>query len=290
MKNFVHRQKGTGLDLTLPRLDRERLIRSHRDKGWRRRDFIKVGALFVPTLLTTFRVIDASAGSVIKSRTFSSVQDNRIQLSNSHFARAHGVSSWSKLRIALRFSMNDSGANLTSTPVFAVGLCSGTSNIYGDASVTHFVGLLPISATWTRLTSALCYATNASGGDVTPTKKIGSTETHGTAIGSQTVQIPADVTIAMRWMWFVDILKGTPNYTLSYFAVTSRSTATDVSVADFLTQANLGSPSFAGHGNSGTQTIAVDEATNGTLDCVNISWDRVTPEIELSDLAVVKLS
>jgi len=36
--------------------------------------------------------------------------------------------------------------------------------------------------------------------------------------------------------------------------------------------------------------VAVDEATDGYLDSVNIAWDRSVPKMEISDLAVVRFS
>src|SRR5439155_18962959 len=86
------------------------------------------------------RFTGLNAASSIKLRTYSSVDDKRIALSNSHFARPHGVASWSKIRIAFRCSMTDSGAALTGSPDFSIGLCAGTTNIYKDATTDHFAG------------------------------------------------------------------------------------------------------------------------------------------------------
>src|SRR5262245_9202429 len=91
--------------------------------------------------------------SIIKSRTISSVVDNRIQMSNSYFCRAFTPpTGWSTLRLAFRYCFTDQGLDAGSTPVFAFGLCSGQTNIFGDVTTDHFVGWKTTSATWVRAT------------------------------------------------------------------------------------------------------------------------------------------
>lgn len=232
------------------------------------------------------------AASTILKRTYSSVDDQRIVLSNSHFARLHGVSSWSKLRVALRISMTDSGGNLASTPEFFVGLCSGTTNIYKDSTTDHCVGVQTFSSGWTRNTSSFTAWYTSGGSAIRPIKKVGSTVTNGSAIGADGLNLPADVTSGTphRAVYFVDISTGSPNYTVQTYYWTTGSNFTDWSASDFLTNAELDSPSVSQFGKSATQTIAVNEGTDGTLNAVNVYWDRTTPQIEISDLAVVKLA
>src|SRR5438874_10104744 len=151
-----------------------------------RRRFIKTGLLFLPAVaLTRFTVIDLVGASSIKSRTYSSIVDQRIALSNSHFARPHGITSaWTKLRIALRLSMTDSGAAITGSPDFSIGLCAGTTNIYKDSTTDHFVGIQTQASSWTR--SGTTYYTASGGGlpYLKPMKRIGSTTTLGSQLGT----------------------------------------------------------------------------------------------------------
>src|SRR5437867_3420891 len=67
--------------------------------------------------------------------------DNRVVMSNGRFARTLAIGTlWTKLRIGIRFAINDGAANIGGGPIFAFGLCHGTTNIYGDATTDHFLG------------------------------------------------------------------------------------------------------------------------------------------------------
>jgi len=183
--------------------------------------------------------------------------------------------------------MRDSGANLTGTPLFAVGICSGSTNIFGDATADHFVGVRTQVATWTRAAGPpVNYAINP----VQAGKMVGTTWTAFSATNwiSGSGIVMADATAGNRFCWFIDITKPT-SYTIAGYH-RNVTTAGDISFATFLAQAEVDAASLTNHTTSNSGTVAVDEGTNGTLDHVNVSWNRTTPEIEISDLAVVRLS
>lgn len=229
--------------------------------------------------------------SVIKLRTISAVDDKRIQLANSNFARplpTSLVGAWSKIRVGVRCIMDNTGANLVSTPRFFVGLCSGSSNLFLDATTTHAVGLVSDDATWTyaagppirygALNSFRCG------------KRVGSTLTTGSA--PQTgLQMFADPATANRFMIFVDIQTGSPNYTFGAFLHTG-TTTDDITTTMLLNDMPLTTPSRTNHSFNGvgTQTLAVNEGTDGVLNHVHVAWDRATPVIEICDLVVARLA
>lgn len=222
--------------------------------------------------------------SVIKSRTISSVVDNRIQLVNSNFARPFNVGTWTQIRVAVRMIMDNTGANLTSTPKFYLGLCSGNTGLPLDASTTHFLGFITDVATWSYFTTIYRYVLSG----VKLAKKVGTTITYGGSILS-TVVFSAGVTDTNRFMFFCDITKGAPNFTVQGF---HRNTATagDVVVPDFLGTAELSTPSFTNHTFPAGGTLAVSEGTDGYFDHVCVAWNRSTPVMEICDLSVVKLA
>lgn len=219
-------------------------------------------------------------------RSIAGVPDERIVLSNSHFARPHGITSWNKLRIAFRWSMRDSGATLTGTPAFAAGLCSGTANIFGDLTCTHFVGMRTIGATWPRSAGPpvlyQLYPTQSC-------KLIGTTFTVGTNWLSVAGQAVADAAGGNRFCWFIDITKGSPNYTLQGYARITGNAA-DISEATMKAQAEIDAATLAEHGLGNSAAVAVDEGADGLLNHVCFSWDRSSPEIEISDHGVFKLA
>jgi len=240
--------------------------------------------------------------TLIKARTFSSVVDNRAQLSNSNFARLWSSdigTTWNKIRIGFRISMTDSGGSMSSTPKFAFGISSGTSNIFMDATTTHWLGALSNMSIWTRTAGPpVQYTMNgAAGASIFAAKKINTTTTIGSALaglsGSGTFIVTLrDATTANRGVIFLDITKGSPNFTLAVTIYPWANSSTDVSVAAYLTQLSIAVPSLPDHVNyeGTTATVAVDEATNGYFNAINIAWDRSDALIEISDIAVVRFS
>jgi hypothetical protein len=222
-------------------------------------------------------------GAVIKVRTISSVTETTIQMVNNTFARLVSIgTSWNTIRLGLRMHMADTGADLTGTPTFAMGFCAGTASQFGDATTTHFVGLKTNAATWNRSANFYNNAT------AVPTKRVGSTTTTGTSLLN--LVIPNGLGTGQgRYIFFVDLIKGSPNYTIKLFC-DQTGTSGDQSAATFLAKMELVTPSLSGYTYSSGQTIAVNESTNGTLDCVNVSWDRTTPVIEICDMAVAILA
>src|SRR5512138_1392309 len=72
----------------------------------------------------------------------------QIELANSLIARQVTFPpGWTRARVGIRAAF--SGASHI-TPTFALGLCSGTSNVAGDASTTHFIGLYS-TCLWTYM-------------------------------------------------------------------------------------------------------------------------------------------
>ena len=278
-----------------------------------RRGFIKRGLIFVPAIfLPRFgdnpivmelfnrdgsevihlprSGLGLQASSVIKARTFSSVVDNRIQLTNSNFARLWSSdvgTTWTKIRIGCRISIEDTGANLTSTPRFAFGICSGTSNIFQDATTTHWLGFYSVDPTWPRVSASPATYAMA---DVTTapllTKRISTTITSAATQTANPRLI--DSTTANRSAFWMDVTKGSPNFTASLFC-RGGTTASDVSMSDYLGALPLLSPAIANHTNAGDVVLAIDEGANGSFNAINIAWDRAS-SIEISDVAVVKIS
>lgn len=232
------------------------------------------------------------AEPVILTRTISAAQDNRIVVGNGLFLRPLPFGTdWNSIRVGVRWSMRDSGANLTGTPRCFLGVCSGDTNAYGDATTTHAVGVDFNAATWTRAASNYSITPASS---LFGAKRVNTTTTRTAtfstawAIGNQSAASNAD-----RTVWVVYITKGSPNFTLQTFYrnTTSIAPPADVSLATFLEQiAVSGTPIITNHTQSAALTLAVDEGTDGDLDHINFHWDRATPEIEICDIAVVRMS
>jgi hypothetical protein len=178
--------------------------------------------------------------------------------------------------------MDNSGGALTVAKLF-LGLCSGTSNQFGDSTTTHAVGIVT-TGSW-QFQTTFYNATSPA-----PAKRVGTTTTTGTVLAANAaIGCTAAATTADRGMWFVDIIKGSPNYSFQLFAP-SNAVAGDQSAATFLTNMEATTPSIVGYSFSAAQTLAVNEGTDGTLDSINISWDHTTPVIEICDIAVARIA
>lgn len=208
-----------------------------------------------------------------------------VRMTNSNFARPPipaAFTNWSILRVALLLRLSDSGANITGTPRLAVGLCSGSANIIGDATTTHFVGVMSNNATWSRATAGIRYT---SGSTWIPHKKVGTTITNGTNISVSSV---ANISAEGPTMLMVDITKGTPNYTINLFMYAAAAIPTNTD-ANFELQAVSGVPTFTNYVRSGGFTIAVDEATDGVFDHACVWWNQTNPTLDVLNWGVYRV-
>jgi hypothetical protein len=94
---------------------------------------------------------------------------------------------------------------------------------------------------------------------------------------------------------FLDVTKGSPNFTLHmpFRTTTSFGIGTDVSAQNFLLFMGQTSPTPGGTydtGNLSSPTLAVDQAGNGTLNSINLFWNRPDATMEICDVAVAVLS
>ncbi len=229
--------------------------------------------------------------SVIKTRTVASATETAIQMSNSTFARLVTLPvGWTKVRIGCRMWFGDLGSNPGSTPRFAVGLCSGTTNIIGDVSCDNAIGVITNSATWAR--GGAGYAPV----DAATFKKVGSTLTVGSSVANNgNMALPfVNAGSPSRQFWLVDITKGSPNYIVTLFYWAPGNTG-DTLASDFYNASIIPAPptTIGTAGSSYAQgtgvNVAFDEVA-GTLNAVGLWFNRADFLAEVMDLDVVPLA
>jgi hypothetical protein len=223
--------------------------------------------------------------STIVVRTISAVTETAIQMSNSSWARPITLpSTWSKVRIGIRVHWAPSVSPGAGTN-FVLGLGSGITNIIGDYSTTNFVGVSSNGSYTISSGQWQNFVNNA-------VTKVGTAYTVGTAIDNANIKfLPVNAAAtADRAVIFVEITKGSPNYTLD---VLMGNAVFDVSAATFLTQVQQAVPAFGGggysYGSNGAKTIAFSES-NGVLNSVQCWWNTTASLAEICDLAVVLLA
>jgi len=184
--------------------------------------------------------------------------------------------------------MVNGGANITGTPRLFIGVCSGNTNVYGDATVTNAFGAINTAAAFTFTAGTPSRVSNTQG--FRSAKIVGTTVTDDGATGTASIFYDAEyVTTLYRTAFSIDIIKGSPNYTARLFYRTT-TTAGDVTEDQFLAAMEAATPVLTGHTYGGARAgIAMDEVA-GVLDHVNLSWDRASTPFEISSLAVVRLT
>lgn len=217
--------------------------------------------------------------------------DQYVGMSTAQWARLVAIpTGWTSLRLGVRWRMQDNGSGLTLFPRLAMGLCSGTTNILGDATTTHFAGIISNSSDWAYWTgSAAVYY----GFSYSPYKKVVSTATTG-ALYSSDCRIPYNLSPTNRFIYlhYLEITKGSPNYSFRVFTMIGNNPPTDYTEAQFyslLTQPGADTLSLSNYAYTTTNTLAVDEATDGTFNAVNFYWDRGVV-VEIHDWGIAQLA
>ena len=226
--------------------------------------------------------------------------DGILKLANSQWAGSLNIgTNWSTLRIGWRWAMNDSGANIISTPRLYVGVmsspASGMTNGPLGSSTSHWVGGYSVAATLTRSTSPTRYSLGMSAG-----KKIGGTITDASDFAGYMITAdPGNVRVA----GLLEITKGSPNFSLRMSTVAGVNGIVDVSraaleaameLSDFGSVDDSLNTAIGGSSTrytaSAAQAIAVDEATNGDLNAICVGWERSSPALEVSEILFAKMA
>lgn len=217
--------------------------------------------------------------------------DIYASMNNSAWARSISIpSNWTKIRLGCRYRVTDLGIGPTGTPRMGMGLCSGTTNILGDATTTHFVGVLTNSASWNYYGAAggaVYYSIN-----LPPYKRVGTTDTFGTNTLTDGRFTIFTASTNNRYVYFIEIVKGSPNYTINTFTVSGASPTYDSTQNEFLNnlQVPAGTLSISSFTYGSAQTIAVNEAVDGTLNAINFYWDRAAFNFEVHDVGIALIT
>lgn len=240
----------------------------------------------------------------IDTITVSAVEDRRLVLGDAQVARTLSFgSSWNAVRIGMRVSIKDDSANLIGNPRLYFGLMSSPSAgcANGPLGVTsHFLGVKSQASSWTRSVAAgVTYYSVATA--FAFTKQVGVTETTPGNSGSWV--FPTSTTDGWFFPIYLDITKGSPNFTvlLTYWNQTVDNVA--VSKTDFARSMEIRSTSTASglagylnaltgvsNYNTSSGSIAVDEGANGSLNAIVVGWDRGYVPIYISDIGWSKLA
>jgi len=188
-------------------------------------------------------------------------------------------SGWARIRVGALCALSGAASE---TLNMGFGFCSGTTNILGDATTTHWIGYRSTGA-WSYNGGGGAYTS----GTIQAAKLVGTTFTTGAgASGYDISDIAARDHVAG---WFVDIIKGAPNYGLEIVFFDTAPGANSMSEATFDSLMaignNLNSAKPVGYYYQAA-TVACDEATDGYFDAVCFSWPGSSTDFLIDKMSV----
>jgi hypothetical protein len=225
--------------------------------------------------------------------------EKAVELINSHFARSFSIgTNWNKLRVAIRLTGTRTPAlTLTGTPRFFVGVCHGTSSVYGDSYVSHSVGVISTSSTWGYQagTPPYYYSLAPCGCQISES----SLQTSPTSVDNINQSVLPTVTEnsgSVQSLMFVDLDKNNTSNSIScsVFHRVANIEATTYTRTEFYFYAEQTVPALTNYSYITSNQLGAkfprDEGLYGELDSVCVSWDRTVPRINILDIAVYKIS
>lgn len=205
--------------------------------------------------------------------------DRRLELGAAEAVRKMVYADdWTVMRIGLQYGFNDVASNITGTPVLRFGVCSGSDDVIVNPTAVHAIGMVPTAATWTYNAGAPSYFSCSTTSSAF--KRVGATYTNVTFTG---FNMFSTANSTQRGGMFLQITKGSPNYTLQRFFQSSAASAqVDLTDANFAAamEASLMTEiaGITGQGGStpSITTLPVDEGVDGILDHLFVYWERTS--------------
>jgi len=212
-------------------------------------------------------------------------EENSVVLANSSIARPISLpTNWTTINIGLLYGFTTgSNTNMASSPRLSFGLCSGGTAIMGDVSASLFIGVQN-NTTLTYVSSSANNAEVYSSATWRYIKRIGTTDTVSSdpVAGSSIIWIPKYNKKTLNFLKISRVL-GDDTYTFVYYFNNAYNAAAYGLFTETSLLRELSSTVPAVLATEGVITAAssltleVDEATYGTLDHINIVWDREEP-------------
>ncbi len=221
--------------------------------------------------------------------------DKGLSLSNEEYVRKMSIgSNWNMLRIGVQCSWVTDCQTSLSGAAFVMGVCSGVTNPYAQSTTTNFIGANLCGQSTTGTVTAVFgppYYLSVSGACIL--RRVGSSTT---VAGNTTFNTFFNGTgLTKRSIYYLDITKGSPNYTLKLWGTQDGTSfgAVEGTTAGFIGAISVATPAPAGSSAMITAinnaTVACDE-TAGAFDSINIFWNKTTFAVDICYLQVYRFS
>lgn len=238
--------------------------------------------------------------------------DKYLTIGNEEYLRKLAIgNNWNSLRIGAMLAITPDGTNNITGCKLMIGVCSANATFantagYSAASTTNYIGAdlycpgntgTPETATY-QAGSGNPYFYCANGTYGVPTsirRRVATTDTFATIGGNAQRPIAAAGvgSTLRRTPIYVDIIKGSPNYTVNVWNCQQGNSATDFGHTHFLTGFETSTPVLNGvtftqiTGSPGV--IACSESA-GNFDTVSLFWNRDSFPLEVYAIGVRRLT
>jgi len=215
--------------------------------------------------------------------------DKILTLGNEEYIRTFNFgSSWSKIRLGLCYSVHYQTVSIGGL-TWVLGVCSGKTNGFAAGTTTNFVGVnltsnSAISGTLSANYGPPWFITTAG---TVAVKRVGGTNTFGT--GSATTLYGNNTDTSLRNLLFVDITKGSPNYTLSVYQYSNYYSNPYLTTTVFNAAMNsITSPPSSCVVQLNAGTIACDESAGG-FDSFNLFYNSSANWLDVGSIGATRL-
>ncbi|MBI5388202.1 MAG: hypothetical protein HZA90_26355 [Verrucomicrobia bacterium] len=243
--------------------------------------------------------------ATISSRLFNLTPDKFLVLGNEEWVRKLGIGSdWTKLRLGLLVALTPDGTSNLIGCTFVLGLCSAGepfSNTVGFARHTpgnpaNFLGA-DFSLDGSSAPAPLTYNAGAgnpylSGVFWGVRHRAAGTDYCGTVNSTNQSLATNNGTLPRRSPLYLDITKGSPDFTLKAFTPTAAQAVMDFTPAHFLDGLEQpGTPVLNGQTlTAGSTTTRPFSEAGGALDTVNVFWNKSAFPLEVFAVAAYRVA
>jgi hypothetical protein len=205
---------------------------------------------------------------------------------------------WNKIRLGVLLAVTPDGTNNLGGTALMLGVCSGKTNPYGAVSTTNFVGVALHTSTPGGTTGTLTYAAGAgnpyfTSGGAWPASRVGSNLFSGTGDGTPLLLTSNVGSTQRRSPVYVDIQKGSPNYTITRWTPASSQgqfQTADCSPAAFLAALEVPTPTWVNLNLTSSSAALAASETPGVLDTFDLFWNKAAFPLEVYAIAAYRMA
>ena len=238
----------------------------------------------------------------IGSRTINLIEDKYLTLANEEYLRPLSIgSNWTKLRIGMVCALTPNGTNNLLGCRLVLGLCAAATPFantlgYAGATTGNFIGADVILKS-SGLDDYGDFIYNAGSGNpyftgtfMAVRRRYGSTATFAAFSSTNQAVAANNGSLQRRSLIYLDITKGSPNYSLKPFVMTAAQAQMDFTPADFLDGLEQSSTPVV-NGQTLNTVAAVNHACDesaGAFNTLDLYWNRAAYALEIYALAVYR--